>query len=322
MSTFRDVLNKILPSSAFNYLRSIRYSISANKSLKSVEKELAVKHKKLTGKIMDWSNPQTYTEKVIFSKIYDADDYRAKLTDKGEIRKWVSSKIGESYLVPIYGIYDSFEDIDFESLPRQFVIKCTHDSGSVVVVKDKTKININALKKLYKFYLKRNFAYMTYEMHYKNIPHRIIIEKYMGNSINDYKFLCFDSKPLYCWVDIDRFSNHKRNIYDLNWQLQPFNQFTYGNSEKPVQKPEQFDEMLKIASTLCQGFEHVRVDLYLVEGKIYFGEMTFTNGSGNEIITPPEWDDKLGALWKVDVSKRNRHDRTKKMRDYIVDKGE
>lgn len=119
----------------------------------------------------------------------------------------------------------------------------------------------------------------------------------MGAAILDYKFLCFNGIPYYCWVDTDRFSNHKRNIYDMDWNLQPFNQYSYGNSNYDIPRPSTFEEMKKIATRLSEGFDHVRVDLYEIDGKIYFGEMTFTNGNGTEPFVPDEYDYKLGALW-------------------------
>ena len=128
----------------------------------------------------------------------------------------------------------------------------------------------------------------------------------MGSNINDYKFLCFDGEPYYCWVDVDRFQGHKRNIYDMNWNLQPFNQATYGNSTKTIKQPQKFDEMINICKILSKGFDHVRVDLYDINGYIFFGEMTFTNGNGMEAIMPIEYDYKLGELWKNFKSNRNQ----------------
>ena len=136
----------------------------------------------------------------------------------------------------------------------------------------------------------------------------------MGKDINDYKFLCFNGKPYYCWVDYDRFSNHKRNIYNMDWEIQPFQQSYYEKKLENIDKPSKFDEIVNVVKKLCDGFDHVRVDLYFIEGKIYFGELTFTNGSGLEAITPNEWDTKLGELWNIDISERN-----KKINKKIID---
>ena len=130
---------------------------------------------------------------------------------------------------------------------------------------------------------------------------KIICEKYIAdknNQLNDYKFLCFNGKPYYCWVDIDRMTEHKRNVYDINWNLQKWNQFNYSNSKKKLEKPKNYDKMINIAAKLSKDFPHVRVDLYNVDGKIYFGEMTFTNGKGYETINPEKYDKQLGDLWE------------------------
>ena len=261
---------------------------------------------KMFGRPVNWENPQTYNEKIHVSKVYMPTPEKTRLADKGAVREWVTEKIGSEYLIPLLGVYDSFDEIDFDALPEQFVIKCSHDSGSVTLVKDKSRINRAFLKRKYDIFMKRNLAWVGWEMHYREIPPKIIIEQYMGDALNDYKFLCFDGKPCFCWVDFDRFTNHKRNFYNLDWELQPFNQYHYGNYDKPVSCPECYDEMKSIAAKLSEGFEHVRVDLYVIDGHIFFGEMTFTNGNGFEEITPDEWSYKLGALWPFDPSVRSQ----------------
>ena len=132
---------------------------------------------------------------------------------------------------------------------------------------------------------------------------RLLVEHYLGE-VCDYKFLCFNGRPYYCWVDIDRFSDHKRNIYNLDWEMQPFTQ-EFKNYNGTVEKPQKFDQMIELVEKLAKGFEHVRVDLYNCKGDIFFGEMTFTNGSGLEIIEPEEWDYELGKLWDLDTTKRD-----------------
>lgn len=272
-----------------------------------IEAEISEMYQNIFKRKLNWDNPQTYTEKINVAKVYMATPEKTRLADKYLVRKWIREKIGDQYLIPLLGAYDSFDEIDFSSLPDKFVIKCNHDSGSVTLVSDKSKINIPELKKKYDILIKRNFAWLGWEMHYLNIKPKILIEKYMGDAINDYKFMCFDGKIYYCWVDFDRYTNHKRNFYNLDWELQPFNQYDYGNYTGEVSRPENFDEMKKIAAELCKGFEHVRVDLYLVDKKIYLGEMTFTNGNGFEKITPYEWDLKLGELWPFDNSVRKKN---------------
>lgn len=276
-----------------------------NKSYAKIEKEINKDYKQINKRNINWENPQSYTEKINVSKLYCENDLKTQLTDKISVREWIKEKIGEEYLIPILGVYEKFSDINFDLLPDKFVIKCNHDSGSVTLCDNKSNLNLKKLKDKYDYYMSRNFAYLGYEMHYKNIVPKILIEEYMGSAINDYKFLCFNGKPYYCWVDVDRFGKHKRNVYDMDWNLQPFEQMNYGNYENELKCPKQFEKMKEIVLKLCQGFDHVRVDLYIVNDKIYFGEMTFTNGSGFEKITPEKYDYELGKLWKFNVDKRD-----------------
>lgn len=255
---------------------------------------------KFTGEpLFDIDNPKTYRQKIQSSKLYN-NKIKTHLTDKVTVREWIKEKIGEEYLVPIIGIYESENDINFETLPSCFVIKMNHSSGMNIIVKNKEDIDYCLIREKIKKWKKINFAYkIGLQLQYKDIKPQIIIEEYIEDSnheLNDYKFICFNGTVYYCWVDVDRFGDHRRNIYDLNWKLQPFRQY-YDNSDYEIDKPINFDKMINIANILCQGFDHVRVDLYNVDGKIYFSEMTFTNGNGYEEIIPNEYDLILGNLW-------------------------
>lgn len=269
------------------------------KSAKAKEKAVGKKYKKRFGRELNWENPVLYTEKINYSKLYKATALKAMLSDKYSVREWVKEKIGEQYLIPMIGVYDSFGDIDFDALPEKFVLKCSHDCGSVKVIKDKNKINKKKLSIFYTLRLKNNYAYRIYEMQYESIKPRLLIEKYMEDSsdgeLRDYKFICLNGKPMYCWVDMDRFEGHTRVIYDMNWERAPFNQ-TYPDGEL-IEKPECFEELKRIAAVLCKDFDQVRVDLYDVDNHPYFGEMTFTSANGMGIIRPEEWDEKLGKMW-------------------------
>lgn len=269
------------------------------KSIKAKERAVSKQYMKRFGRKLNWDNPTLYTEKINYAKIHKATPQKAMLSDKYSVRDWVKEKVGEQYLIPLLGVYDSFNQIDFDALPEQFVIKCSHDCGSVKVIKDKSKINKKKLSIWYSIKLKSNYAYRIYEMQYETIKPRLLIEKYMEDSnvgeLRDYKFICLNGKPLYCWVDMDRFDGHKRVIYDMNWERAPFNQ-TFPDGEL-IEKPACFDELKDIASKLCEGFDQVRVDLYEVENRPYFGEMTFTSANGMGIIRPEEWDEKLGKMW-------------------------
>ena len=303
--SIKSIIRKQLPGlHKFLQEKKCEYNYYKRKSAKPEEypQLLEKRYREITGRNMDIEHPVTYSEKIQWLKLYDPNTNRSMLADKIAVRDWIKTKIGEEYLIPIYGTYDSFDEIDFDKLPDQFVIKTNHSSGWNIVVKDKSTFDRKSAKKKIEKWLSRDYAFWTeYEPHYSGIKPRILIEKYMEDStggLTDYKFLCFDSEAKYVWVDFDRFTHHKRNIYDMNWNLQPWNQYTYGNYEGEVQPPENFDLMKKIANTLCQGFIHVRVDLYNIDGKVYFGEMTFTNGSGFEQLHPYEYEVEIGKLIK------------------------
>ena len=260
---------------------------------------------KMFGRPVNWENPQTYNEKIHVSKEYMPTPEKTRLADKVAVREWVTEKIGSEYLIPLLGVYDSFDEIDFDALPEQFVIKCSHDSGSVTLVKDKSRINRAFLKRKYDIFMKRNLAWVGWEMHYREIPPKIIIEQFLGDPINDYKFFCFAGVPVFCSVEMDRFTRHTRNFYNLNWERQPFS-LGYPNNTIDPQCPREFQRMRTIAEKLSEGFPHVRVDLYFVNNRIYFGEMTFTHANGLQRFTPDEWDYKFGALWPFDTSIRSQ----------------
>lgn len=270
---------------------------------------LEKKYFEITGQKMDITDPKTYSQKIQWLKLYDPNPMRSMLTDKALVREWIIEKIGEKYLIPIYGIYDSFDQISFDKLPDQFVLKTNHSSGWNEVVRDKSKIDIPKLRKQFNKWMSMDYAFWTeYEPHYSNITPKIIVEKYMEDStgnLTDYKFLCFNGKAEYVWVDFDRFADHKRNVYDMNWNLQPWTQFSYANYMPTggVPCPKEFEEMKRIVDVLCQGFIHVRVDLYLVDNHVYFGEMTYTNGSGFEQLRPYEYEKKIGDLIKLPIRK-------------------
>ena len=272
-------------------------------SFSQIEREISKAYSINFGRKLNWDNPQAYTEKMCVSKVYAASEIKSRLTDKILVRDWVRERIGEQYLIPLLGVYDSFDEIDFSALPNQFVIKCNHDCGSVTVVKDKDALNLRKLSKLYRFYLRRNYAWPAYELHYKDIKPRILIERYMNyieTAGTDYKFFCFDGKPYFCRILID----HRISFYDMDWNLQPFTWKAYGFYDKEVPCPDHFDEMKEIAAKLSRGFDQVRVDLYLAGDNIYFGEMTFTTMGGTNVCEPDEWDFKLGSLWNFDSSIR------------------
>lgn len=284
--------------------REYRYYHLKNMDKSDYPNFLENEYKKQTGYNLDLSNPQTYTEKMQYSKLYKNDDpLKTLLTDKLLVRDWVADKIGDEFLIPLLGAWDNYKEIDFDVLPDQFVLKTNHSSGWNLIVKDKNDINHFKEKIRFTRWINKEFAYINdLQLHYKDIEPKIIAEKYMEDSngkLNDFKFLCFDGNVYYCWVDVGRHERHYRNVYNLDWELQPWTQHTYGNAPYSIEKPKNFERMVEIAKKLAEGFSHVRVDLYNVDGNIYFGEMTFTNSGGYELIYPEEYNYKLGELWNV-----------------------
>ena len=267
-------------------------------------KMLAARYEAAIGHKLNWDILQTYTEKMQWAKLYDKNPLKATLTDKYLVREWVEKTIGGEYLIPLLGVWDNFEDIDFSELPDRFVLKTNHGSGTNLIVKDKSKLNLKRAKRMFDDWMNIDYAYNSnFEMHYTDIKPKIIAEKYMETStgeLPDYKFLCFGGKPYYCWVDCGRFTNHTRNVYDLDWKLQSWSQ-CHPINEVIIEKPAKFETMVMLAQKLSEGLSHVRVDFYNIDGNIYFGEMTFTNASGLERIYPDEWDKRLGELWQLEM---------------------
>ncbi len=268
---------------------------------------VAKMYKDKIGRTLDWGNLQTYTEKMQWEKLFDKNPMKVMLSDKYLVRDWVANKIGEDYLIPLLGKWENSESIDFDELPNQFVLKTNCGSGDVIIIKDKEKLSTHDKKVIQAkldYYTKCDFGATSYELHYSQIKPCIIAEKFIDSfekDLPDYKFICFDGKVYYCWVDKGRYSNHSRHVYDTEWNFQEWNQM-YEISNIGIPKPKNYNMMLNIARILSEGFPHVRVDLYNVDGKIYFGEMTFTNGSGFDLIHPYEVDLKLGSLWNICVN--------------------
>ncbi len=262
---------------------------------------LKLKYRFAFGKKLDLKNPKTFNEKLQWLKLYDRKPEYTVMVDKYAVKKYVADKIGEEYIIPTLGVWDKFEDINFEQLPNQFVLKCTHDSGGLVICKDKSKLDVEGARKKINKSLKRDFYLMGREWPYKNVQRKVIAEKYMedesGKELKDYKIFCFDGVPKLIQVDYGRFTNHRRNIYDTSWNLMPFQ--IQHPSDETIRKPIVLDKMLALAKTLSIGIPHIRTDFYVIDDKIYFGELTFYHGSGYEIITPEKWNYELGNWLKI-----------------------
>ena len=249
---------------------------------------------------MDWENPKKFSEKINVQKLH-MTKMKNMLTDKVAARDWVKEQIGEQYLMPLIGVYNSFQEIDFDKLPDKFVIKCNHDTHSATLIPDKNSVYIPGLRAKFDYCMAREYSYQTtFPSEYRGIKPKIMIEKYMGDAINDYKFLCFHGKPHYFWVDFDRFTEHRQNIYDMDWNLQPFVHDDSPNTDFEFKRPDNFDEMKTVVKTLCRDFDQVRVDLYNIDGHIYFGEMSFGHRGGIGRIIPEEYDYQIGELWHLE----------------------
>jgi hypothetical protein len=253
---------------------------------------------------LNLQNPISFNEKLQWLKLYDHNTLYTQLVDKYNVRRYVTDIIGEKYLIPLLGVYDNFEDIDFSILPNQFVLKCTHDSGGIVICTDKSKLDIKSTKKKINNCLKRNFYYIGREWPYKNVKPRIICEKYMKDEscteLKDYKFMCFNGQIKCSFVCLNRNSQTGLNVdfYDIDWNPMPFERH-YPNSKTTIPKPQNYNKMIELARELSKDIPFVRVDFYEINRQVYFGELTFYPGSGFEEFTPDSYDYLLGSLIKL-----------------------
>lgn len=251
---------------------------------------------------------ETFNEKMQWLKIYDRDPQYTDLVDKYEVRKYIAAKIGEEYLIPLIGVYDSFEQIDFENLPNSFVIKCTHDSGGVFICKNKNTIDRKLLKRKIRQRMRKNYYWGVREWPYKNIKPRIIIEKYMvdesGFELKDYKLMCFNQEVKCSFVCNDRESKDglKVTFYDRDWNIMPFERH-YPKNMHPIAEPNNYEKMIELAEELSKNICFLRVDFYEINSRIYFGELTFFPGSGFEEFSPEKYDLLLGSWLKLPEEK-------------------
>lgn len=247
-------------------------------------------------KSLDLKNPQTYNEKLQWLKLYDRNPDYVKMVDKYEVKNYVKELIGDEYIIPTIGIWDKFEDIDFDSLPEQFVLKCTHDSGGLVICKDKSKLDIKEAKRKINHALKRNYYLNTREWPYKDVKPRIIAEKYMDDGsgqLKDYKFFCFNGEPKSLFIASDRGIDTRFDFYDMDFNHLDFIN-GYKNSGKKISKPQGFEKMAELSRKLSKGLPQARIDFYDINGKIYFGEITFFHWSGLTPFNPEKWDYTFG----------------------------
>ncbi len=267
---------------------------------------LKLKYRCYTGTKLNLKNPQTYTEKLQWLKLHDHNPIYTSLVDKYEVKKYVANIIGEEYIIPTLGVWDRPEDIEWDKLPGQFVLKCTHDSGGLAICRDKKTFDRDkAIQKLRKS-LKFDYYKAGREWPYKNVSRRIIAEKFMEDEktgeLRDYKFFCFDGDVKALFVATDR-QNREEPYFDFFDMDYNHLEILSGHPNAPVPpaKPSQFDKMKELAGKLSKGFCHVRVDFYEVNGKVYFGEMTFYHHTGMVLFEPYKWNEIFGDWIKLPV---------------------
>ena len=266
------------------------------------EKYLKRKFKLVFGYELDLKTPKTLSEKLQWLKLYNRKPIYTTMVDKYEAKKYVAGIIGEEHIIPTLGVWERFEDIDFNKLPSQFVLKCTHDSGGLVICRDKSKFNYQAAKKKINRSLKHNYFWSAREWPYKDVKPRIIAEKYMADGtktdLSDYKFFCFNGEPRYCQVITDRSTDERVDFFDMNWKHQPFTGLTkaFAHADKEPACPACFESMKQACKLLSKDIPFVRVDFYEINGAMFFGEMTFFPVGGFGKFYPNEWNEKIGAV--------------------------
>lgn len=309
--SLRDKISDLYRKSDLGYYSLRPFYILYEIGLRFIPDKLIIKRsfKKHMGYDLDLKNPKTLNEKINWLKLYDRSSLHTLVSDKYKVRSYVEEKIGKQYLIPLLYHTKNPNDIKPENLPdSNFIIKTNHDSSGGVIVRDKASIDWVKVKKRFKRLLKENHFYSTREWQYKNIEPRIVVEKLLtykdGSIPEDYKCHCFNGEFAFMMIDFDRHTNKRtRNLYDKDWNLIPCN---WGRPfGKTIEKPSNFDEMKMLAETLAKDFTYVRVDFYLVEGKIYFGEITFHHASGFQKFHNPHCDEKFGSMLDLIELKEN-----------------
>ena len=311
-------MNFLKPSSIVSFFKknSYRYIYYLNakhwlsrftSAFISDERFIKNQYRLITGFELDLENPTTFNEKLQWLKINYKNKNQHICADKYKVRDYVEDKVGSHILNTLLASYDSTDEIDLDQLPSSFVIKVNHGSGQNLFVSNKKDEEWRSSKKLLDHYMKTNHFYEGREWAYKNIEPKIICEKLLidqdGSTPDDYKVFCFNGKARLIQVDLDRFGNHQRNMYDVDWNLQPV-QYKYDNSCTAVEKPEALHTMIEYAERLSAEFPFVRVDFYYIDKQIYFGEMTFYPENAVGIFTPKSYDEFLGNYLKLPTSFR------------------
>lgn len=268
------------------------------------EAYLKIAYRICMGKKLNLDAAKTFNEKMQWLKLYNRRPEYTTMVDKYEAKRWAADRIGETYIIPTLGVWEHFDEIDFEKLPNQFVLKCTHDSGGLIICKNKATLDKAASQKKIERCLKHSFFWGQREWPYKNVRPRIIAEPYMEDSktkdLRDYKFFAFDGEVKALFIATERGAKEetKFDFFDADFNHLPFTN-GHPNAAKYPEKPKCFDEMKKLAKKLSEGIPQVRVDLYECNGKVYFGEMTFFHWSGLVPFKPEQWDRTFGDWIKL-----------------------
>lgn len=307
----KEMLARIMPKRLLTWhrLNNQKRRYRCNKALdpSEYEKVLARWFKETAGEELDLVNPRTFNQKIQWLKLNDSTPEKGRLADKYLVRRYVADRIGGEYLVPLLGVWDNPYDIDFDKLPDRFVLKCTHGCGWNIIVKDKKELNIPAARRKLKRWLATDYAYFDgLELHYHYCEPRIVAEAYLENSseggssdLYDYKFWCFNGRVEYIMFLENRARDLRMAFYDRDWNIQPF-VYSHPKVEREVPRPRNLARMIELSEKLAQGQAHVRVDFYRTdEGKVYFGEMTFSSCNGACIWDPPEANVLMGSLFEV-----------------------
>ena len=271
------------------------------------EEFLKIKYRFRMRKRLNLKNPQTYNEKLQWLKLYDRKPIYTNMVDKAEAKEYVAELIGNQYIIPTYGVWDKWEDIDFEKLPDQFVLKTTHDSGGVAICKNKSTFDFEGARRKLTKSLRHNYFLDNREWPYKNVPHRLLAEKYMEDEtgeLRDFKFFAFGGKVKALFIATERFKkgeDTKFDFFDENFKHLPFTN-GHPNADHTLPEPPAFEKMKELAEKLSKGIPQLRVDFYNINGKIYFGELTFFHWSGIMPFVPEEWDFRFGQWIKLPVN--------------------
>ena len=259
---------------------------------------------KRAGLNLDLDNPKTIQDKINWMKLYDSTPLKTRCADKIQIHDYCKEKIGVDLCIPILHIYNKVEDIKWNELPNRFVMKCNHGSGMNIIVKDKSKLNIQEAEKKLRRFMADDFAFhVGYEMHYHDIPHKIFVEEYkedenQKDSLYDYKFWCFNGEPKFMTIS-DGFGHGNMSFYDMNFNKSDLSRTDFTPIKKEMNKPKNFDLMVEYSKKLSEDFKFVRVDFYEVSGQLYLGELTFTPGAGFFKYRNREDDKRLGNWIKL-----------------------